>query len=75
MSKVTKWKRKISSYYTETQHQKFISDLESSGFKVGLNHDGNRIPSDLPSAFDEIAAGKTNDTIVSKDGSIAVIIK
>ena len=76
MSKVDKSKRRMKTYYAETTHQKFVSDLESSGFKVGVAHESKALLSDPLMTYREIAAGReADDTLVSKDGSIVALLK
>jgi hypothetical protein len=36
MNKVKKWKKKMNTYYSDLHSQKLLSDLETSGFTVGL---------------------------------------
>lgn len=76
MSKVKKWKRKINTYYSGLQPQKFISDLETSGFKVRDMRERKSPPPESLLAYREVAAGmEPSETLISKDGSLGFILK
>jgi phage portal protein BeeE len=76
MSKVNKWKKKMNTYYAEVQPQKLLSDLEVSGFKAGFASEGKPELTENLLAYHEVAiASEFNDAIISKDGSLAVILK
>lgn len=76
MNKVNKLKKKMNTYYSDLQPQKFISDLEASGFKVGSTKENHSQLSPQLMANREIAAGMDpKETIISKDGSLAVVLK
>jgi hypothetical protein len=76
MSKVNKWKKKMNAYYAVVQPQKLLSDLEASGFKVGFANEGKLELTENLLAYHEVAVvSEFNDAIISKDGSLAVILK
>lgn len=76
MSKVNKWKKKMNTYYAEVQPQKLVSDLEDSGFKVEFaNERKSGLTANLLAYHEVAATYEYNDAIISKDGSLAVILK
>lgn len=76
MNKVNKWKRKMNTYYSDLHSHKLLSDLEASGFKIGVSAGDNSQAYTRYTAKSEIAAGlETKETIISEDGSLAVILK
>lgn len=76
MSKINKWKKKMNTYYAEVQPRKLLSDLEASGFKVGFaNEEKLELIENLLAYREVAAASEFNDAIISKDGSLAVILK
>lgn len=77
MNKVSKWKRKMNNYYAEDlQPQKLISDLEASGFKISGSKEEGTESSNCLAAYREVAVSLApNDTLISEDGSVAVILK
>ncbi|MCD9020243.1 hypothetical protein [Cohnella silvisoli] len=76
MNKVTKWKKKMNMYYSELHSQKLLSDLVTSGFTVGLtNENHSQLYAQLISNREIAVSSDLKATIVSGDGSLAVVLK
>jgi hypothetical protein len=76
MNKVKKWKKKLNTYYSDLHSQKLLSDLETSGFTVSLTNENHTKLYAQVMANREIAGSSAlKTTIVSGDGSLAVVLK
>jgi len=76
MNKVNKWKKKMNTYYSELQSPQLLSDLEDSGFKMSSASDCRSQLYTQLTVEGEVAAGlELKETIVSKDGSVAMVLR